>query len=152
MHSTPDCKQEFRELASLLAHELRNPLAVILGNASFLLTRTPSPESVEPLMDIRREGERALSIINAFLELDVTPPEPASLVAAAQNVRTDLLRWSPARQVNIQLSDGLPAAAVPQISLELVLKNLVTNANKYSPPKTPISIRAAEGDDMILVP
>jgi two-component system, OmpR family, sensor histidine kinase KdpD len=152
MRSTPGCQQEFRKLASLLAHELRNPLAVILGNASFLLGRTPAVESIEPLTEIRREGQRALGIINAFLELGVaTPPEPASLMAACQNVRSDLMRWSPHRQIDIRFSDELPAAAVPQVHLELVLQNLVSNADKYSPPEAPINIRASEENGLLLV-
>jgi signal transduction histidine kinase len=78
----PAMQERGNQLASLLAHELRNPLTVILGDANLLLATMPAAEIVEPLTDIRREGERVLAIVNAFLELDpMTPPEPASLHA-----------------------------------------------------------------------
>ena len=134
-------QQEFQELASLLGHELRNPLAVIIGNASFLLGRTPPAAATEPLMDIRREGERALAIINAFLEVDAAnSSELASLPAACRKIRGDFMRWSPGRRIDIQVSDELPAARAMQVQVEEVLQNLVSNADKYSPSGQPIRI------------
>jgi two-component system sensor histidine kinase KdpD len=144
-------QKEFQELASLLGHELRNPLAVIIGNASFLLGRTPTAAATEPLMDIRREGERALAIINAFLEVDAAPSEPASLPAACRKIRADLMRWSPGRRIDIQVSDELPAARAMQVQVEEVLQNLVSNADKYSPSGQPIRIAISASDEALVV-
>ena len=145
-------QQEFQELASLLGHELRNPLAVIIGNASFLLGRTPPAAATEPLMDIRREGERALAIINAFLEVDAaSPSELASLPAACRKIRGDFMRWSPGRRIDIQVSDELPAARAMQVQVEEVLQNLVSNADKYSPSGQPIRIAISASEEALLV-
>jgi two-component system sensor histidine kinase KdpD len=152
MRPTYDCQEEFRQRASLLAHDLRNPLAVILGNASILLRGTPAGTPVEPVLEIRREGQRALAMIDALLESDLAvPPGPASVIAGTESIRAELRRWSPDRQLDVQLDNPLPLAAVFPIQLEQVLQNLVSNADKYSPPETSITVSASTMDDALIV-
>jgi K+-sensing histidine kinase KdpD len=73
------------------------------------------------------------------------------LKAACENTCAELRRWNPDRRVEFQLGNGLPLAAVPQIQLEQVLRNLVSNADKYSPPQNSIRILASETEGMIRV-
>ena len=51
----------------------------------------------------------------------------------------------------MQVSDNLPPAAADQELVGIVIRQLVDNAVKYSPPGSPISIRAAQEADSIIV-
>jgi signal transduction histidine kinase len=53
------------------------------------------------------------------------------------------------RQVEIVVEPGTPASALDRRLMRLAIRQLLDNALKYSPPKTPVSIRIHNGDSMI---
>ena len=59
-----------RRFTADASHELRTPVTAITGHANYLLRRTkPSPEQIDSLTVIRREGERMAKLVNDLLEL-----------------------------------------------------------------------------------
>ena len=66
--------EELRQVASAIAHEVRNPLTVIRGQAD-LLGRIlgPQPAAEGPLDSIRRQVTRLDAVVGRFLELGRTP-------------------------------------------------------------------------------
>ncbi len=141
---------------SLVSHELRTPIAIVVGNAAMLLSRgsTLSEESREQaLEDIALEGQRLQGVIENLLVLTRTDTsqrvvfEPVSLrPLVAEQVQAQLRR-KPDRRIEMSCADELPFVSGEPALLAMVVENLLTNADKYSPPHTTteVSLRTDAG-------
>lgn len=136
------------QLSGSLAHELNQPLGIILSNAQaaqrMLTQESPDlPELREIIADIIGEDRRAGEVITrlrALLKRGETRLLPLALNDVIKEVvrllRSDLL----SRGVTIEtaLADGLPDVAGDQVQLQQVLLNLLINgcdAMAKNPPK-----------------
>jgi PAS domain S-box-containing protein len=136
------------EFLGLVSHELKTPITTIYGNAEVLERRgTTLPAEVQAgaILDIRVESERLHRIVDNLLvlarlergqQLDV---EPVLVRRVAQRIVADHKRRFPGRRVDLHASSVAPALAVPEY-IDQVLRNLLSNAEKYSPPDTSIDI------------
>lgn len=138
------------EMASSLAHEIRNPLASISGSLQ-MLRREPvaaNKERSDRLMDIvTKESERLSQIIEDFL--DYARPEQleaveTDLVALARET-TDLLEHSPELSddhelVVVAADDSVPAL-VDGARIKQVFWNLARNAVAAMPDGGCLTIR-----------
>jgi PAS domain S-box-containing protein len=126
------------ELSGALAHELNQPLAIILSNAQAaqrLLARDP-PDLAEVrdiLADIVAEDRRAGQVIlrlRALLKRGEPERRPLGLNEVVLEVvalmRSELIGRSVL--LSLQLADDLPRIWGDRIPLQQVLLNLVTNA------------------------
>jgi len=126
------------ELSGSLAHELNQPLAIILSNAQAaqrLLTQEP-PDLAEVrdiLGDIASEDRRAGDVIKrlrAILKRGEPKRSPLRLNEAIEDVlqlsRSDLL----GRGINLtrELPPHLPSVLADRIPIEQVILNLIVNA------------------------
>lgn len=142
-------------LVSLVSHELKTPLGHIRGFASTLLQRdvewAPSMRE-EFLRDIEREVERLDRLITDLLDMsrmqaglldafERRPVPPAVLVAAALKRVDAPLRD---REVVTDVSGDLPDVDADASAMTRVIANLLENAAKYSPPKSPVRVAAVE--------
>ncbi len=148
-------------LLTSISHDLRTPLASIIGSASSLAAHGEEldpPERGSLLRIIREEAER----LNRFIGnlLDMTRLESGSLaprlsladlsdlVGAALQRAQRILRD---HKIEIALEPGLPMLSLDVILIEQVLFNLLDNAAKYAPPGSTIAISAhREGDSVLL--
>jgi two-component system sensor histidine kinase KdpD len=139
-------RESFQAQSALLGHELRNPLAVILGNADYLLRTATQPDRRESLTDIHIGAERALMILDAFLRpSDAECAEPVSLQAACRQVRKQFSH----RPIHLEF-EGDPAPARGE-QVEQVLQNLISNADKYTPEGLPITISVSRSGQNLLI-
>jgi two-component system NtrC family sensor kinase len=122
------------QLIAGVAHELNNPLAVVLGYAQLLTKHPVDDETVNSnLQRIVHETERASKIVRDLL-LFARPCEPQmtvvdlnKLVANVFDIRQrDLERYSV--ELHQHLQPGLTNTKADPIQLEQVLNNLITNA------------------------
>lgn len=140
------------EMMSLVAHEIRNPLAVIQGFGTELSNRWEVMADELRLDSVRRMTERARylnTVVNNLmfmrkLESGEYPFVPAveeidPLMESLWDELKDLSRGHP---LEIEVPPGLPAVNIDMMRLRQVLTNLVVNAAKFSPPKEPIKITA----------
>ena len=123
------------QLSAGLAHEIRNPLAVIKGSAE-TLTRKLEPSNalaVELAAYITSEVNKLNSLVSRFLDfarpldLDLRPEElPALIDEALKSVRD---RFPEARvEVEREYAADLPQAPVDAAFCEQVFTNLAQNA------------------------
>jgi len=126
------------QLSSSLAHELNQPLGIILSNAQaaqhMLAADNPDiPELQEILADIVGEDLRAGEVITrlrALLQRGETRLLPVALNGVIEDVlhllRSDLV----ARGVTVRttLAEGLPDVAGDKVQLQQVVLNIITNA------------------------
>lgn len=125
------------ELSGSLAHELNQPLAIILSNAQaaqrMLDQTSPDMEEVgEILTDIIREDRRAGEVIKrlrVLMKRGETETIPLSLnevvAEVIQLTNADLI----GRGVTVirNLSDGLPSVLGDRVQLQQVILNLILN-------------------------
>ena len=126
------------ELSGALAHELNQPLAIIMSNAEAaqLLLERPSPDLDEIraiLKDIVDADARAGEVIRrlrGMLKRSAPQRQPLSLNGLLQEVlqfmRTDLVRRGIA--VETSFADGLQHVSADRVPIEQVLINVITNA------------------------
>jgi K+-sensing histidine kinase KdpD len=131
-----------RELARLMAHDLRNPVASILANLNFLELALPhdSSDALDAIADIRAAAEILLRVIDnqvtiATLEAGNTPVEPHP-VAVADAVQAAFDRIAPAvRAAGVDLSLELRAGTAAILGdgalLEQLVENLLGNAGQH---------------------
>jgi len=128
-----------RDMTADIAHELRNPLAVLQARIEGILDGIypPSPENLELILDQNRvltrlvEDLRTLALADAGqLSLDRVPCDLGSLIGRSlDNFRAQ------AQETNVRLlseSHPLTVLADP-IRLEQVLGNLLSNALRHAP-------------------
>jgi two-component system sensor histidine kinase KdpD len=108
------------------------------------------------LRDIEEEARNLQKIVDQLLDVSRLQSAHLALDRNVTDIRTlvrktvDLLaaRASP-RRLSCTLPEAELPAAVDARRIEQVLRNLLDNALKYTPPGTPISVRAsAEGDTL----
>jgi two-component system sensor histidine kinase KdpD len=148
-------------LLTSLSHDLKTPLASIMGSVTSLREYRDllnAPEREELVETIQEEAER-LSRFVANL-LDMTKIESGTieldrqLVDAGEMVGAALQRVSSmtaAHRVEVDLEAGLPMLKLDVMLFEQVLVNLLDNAAKYAPPGSEILIRARRAPSTISI-
>jgi signal transduction histidine kinase len=123
------------QLSAGLAHELRNPLAIIKGSSEMLTKRNPSGDGLtaELAENISGEVNRLNTLITRFLnfarpsELHLRPEPLAPLIDRALKRVHD--QWPDARVVvERHYHDGLPPIPLDADLCEQVFTNLFLNA------------------------
>lgn len=137
-------------LLSSVSHDLRTPLAAITGAATSLLddrARLPEPTRRELAETIADEARRLNRLISDLLEM-------TRLESGAMRVRKEwhsleevvgaalggLETQLGDRPVSVDLAPDLPLIPLDDVLFEQVVRNLVENADKYSPKGLPIEL------------
>jgi two-component system sensor histidine kinase KdpD len=148
-------------LLTSISHDLKTPLASVLGAASTLrdLSRgLGESEKRDLLATVIDESER----LNRFIAnlLDMTKLESGAIVPntaphdIGEIVGSALRRASKIlvrHKVSLELAADLPMLELDAVLFEQVLFNLLDNAAKYAPPDTTISIRSLREKHSILL-
>src|SRR5712672_3209669 len=146
-------------LLTSISHDLKTPLASVLGAASTMrdlasgLTDTEKRDLLATVID---ESER----LNRFIAnlLDMTKLESGAIVPntarhdIGEIVGSVLRRASKIlahHQVSLELAADLPMLELDAVLFEQVLFNLLDNAAKYAPHDTTISIRSLRERDWV---
>lgn len=135
------------EFLGVLAHELRTPLTVLYGGTRLLAARYEQLEEadrrelVESLAD---ESSRMKSLIESLFMLVNPDPDleltETSLDGQVRFVAAEFLRIVPARDLHLELPEGDVGVIVEVALFQRVLLNLLGNAHKYSPARSPIDL------------
>ncbi len=136
----------------VISHELRTPITTIYGLSKILRHRhdTMSTEArADAIADIEAEADRLHRLTEDLLVLSRAEggqveliPEPillSHIITAAVAAEQD--RW-PTRHFVVDVPVGLPPVAGEKTYAEQVVRNLLTNAAKYGPPGSTVTVRA----------
>jgi len=148
-------------LLAAISHDLRTPLASIVGASSTLLERGGRIEDRargELARTIHDEAQRMTGIIDNVLDMARLQAGAASLARQwhplEEIVGATLRRLAPtlaAHRVETHLPANLPLVNVDGVLIGQVFANLLENAAKYTPPGTTISISAEVGREEVIV-
>jgi K+-sensing histidine kinase KdpD len=148
------------EFLGVMSHELRTPITAIYGGARVLRSRAErlDEESKGRLMeDIEQESERLFRMVENLLVLSrlelgqEVATEPVLVQRLLAKLTASFKQRRSGRPVTLSAPDDLkPAAAEPHY-LEQIIRNLLSNADKYSPPESPIDVKVEDGDGVIEV-
>jgi PAS domain S-box-containing protein len=149
------------EVLGVVAHDLRNPAATIIMQATAMKRRGPEPERRNPkaVDSILRTARRMNRLIGDLL--DVTLIEAGQLGVQRARLPTRqlildavevqrALAASGAIDVSLQLADDLPDVWGDQHRLTQVLENLISNAIKFTPVEGRMTIGCASRDSEVL--
>jgi len=148
-------------LFSAISHDLRTPLAAIMGASSTLIDGGESLSHAmrqELASSIFDESERLNRLVGNLLEM--TRLEAGALAIRKEWYPLDEIIGSVLRRMKRQLADrtvdihlppNLPLVPLDQLLIEQVLVNLIENAVKYTPRDSPIEISAAPQDGAVMV-
>jgi two-component system sensor histidine kinase KdpD len=135
-------------LLTSISHDLRTPLASILGSATSLTTQDEATR-LELIRNIQDEAERLNRFIGNLLDmtrletgplrLDSGPVELSDAIHSALHRTRKILAD---HRTQVSLEPGLPMLDVDAVLFEQVLFNLLDNAGKYAPPGALIAIKA----------
>ncbi|WP_300109426.1 transporter substrate-binding domain-containing protein [Rhodoferax sp.] len=139
---------EQRHFISMLAHEVRSPVAVIDATAQLLAVKLSDENAAHPLVARIRRGTLRLS---NFFDNCLTQDRVASKNFALQKDDIDvaeLAAWamdnaelmSDQHAFYLALAPNLPSLRGDQTLLRILLTNLLSNAVKYSPAGTRIDL------------
>lgn len=145
-----------------VAHELNNPLSVVVGQATLLMEGSPEPKVVTRAEKIYKAADRCSRIVKSFLALARRkPPErkPMDINSIIHN-SLELLGYQLRTgniEIVLELEDKLPDVAGDADQMTQVFTNLVLNATQALigwPKERRITIRSIndkEGHVVIMV-
>ena len=139
-------------LLSAISHDLRTPLATIVGSASALAEddgHLKPADKLELSRAIVDEAERMSNLVNNILDmakldsgiLDLNK-QWHPLEEIIGTVLTRLQKQLSGRPVKVKLPSGIPMVLVDAVMIEQVLINLLENAIRYTPTQTTLEINA----------
>lgn len=148
-------------LLSAISHDLRTPLATIVGAASSLVEQDAplsAADQRELSLTIYEEALRMSDLCNNILDMARLDAGPITLnrqwYPLAEIIGSALHKLHKRladRTIKTQLPDGLCWVHLDAALIEQVLVNLLENACKYTPAGSPIDISAKHTDNMLKV-
>lgn len=141
---------------STVSHELHTPLTMIQGFSELLLTRTLTQEkSHEALRQINSAATRLSRLIEDLLSVSRIESGRLTVrsapVGLAEVVREVVAGFPTERDIEVDLEPDLPPLMADRDMMVQILTNLLSNALKYSPPQSAVSVQARRKDATVEV-
>lgn len=142
------------DMISLMSHELRTPLTSINGFAELLTADDTLPEQAKEFVTIiANESQRLSRMINTFLAVTKLQRQdrqevlkiPLRLDEVVKETVASLQTVAKKRRIRLveQPTQRLPPVAADKSMITQAIKNLVSNAIKYSPERTTVTVSTA---------
>lgn len=134
-------RQEQAAFLTMLAHELKTPLAVVrMVLGARMATSAMKAEAERSIRDMNNIIQRCMQV-----EKLVDHPAESSLrVCHLQEELTDLVASTPQSSRLVWQAAALPPIRTDPFLLRLIIANLIDNAGKYSPDDSPIDLVLTE--------
>jgi len=165
-----ELREAYRELAeidhlksefiNIVAHELRTPLALVLGYLNILEEHVTGDEGEEYLQIITQNAMRLRTIVDDMMDLRYLERKEATLslstVPLKEVIETAVMAFAPLaedkhQQLSTDVPDDLAQIQADRHKLELILGNLLSNAIKFTPENGAVSVSARrDGEDVLI--
>lgn len=123
------------EVLAGVAHELNNPLSIVVGNAHILLEEDTDPATHKRVEKLSEAAERCVRIVRTFLSLARERPLSFTEISASVLIGRAIAAFrdgQPDTTLNVfsEIVPGLPLLLVDEVQIVQVLTNLMTNAHQ----------------------
>ncbi|HET8900894.1 MAG TPA: ATP-binding protein, partial [Holophagaceae bacterium] len=157
LHALNEQKDQY---LGLVVHDLRNPLNTILLTAENIAEESREPEVKSLAGQVARTAEEMGGLIGRFL--DIAAIDAGMVQARLESFPLEILAREAAAaaepqaaakdiRFHCEIRDPLPPAQVDPAFAREILANLLSNALKFSPPGTAVTLRLeAEGGAVLL--
>ncbi|HET7793213.1 MAG TPA: PAS domain S-box protein [Rhizobacter sp.] len=143
--------EKLSAMGSLLAgvaHELNNPLAIVMGRASLLEEKCDDPDLKLDVQRIREAAERCGRIVRTFLNMARSKPATRENVSLNDLTRAaaEMLNYSYRShgvEMKLQLLDDLPSVKADGDQVGQIVLNLLVNAQQ--------ALAGTEGERRVLI-
>ncbi len=150
------------DFISLVSHEFRSPVTVIMGMSSTLLRKEMPllPIARSGLKDILAQAKRLNRLVDNLLM--ITRSRAGNLEVTPEHVRVDKIGAKVIKEIQgqgqcrgctfaIDFPRDFPPAFADPLKLELVLRNLLENAVKFSPNGGTIRFWGRQEDSLVVI-
>jgi signal transduction histidine kinase len=145
----------------VVSHELRTPITTIYGLSKMLRQRGDRLDPdvrTRAIEDVEAEADRLHRLVEDLLVLSRAERgaveiegEPIGITRLLRRVlEAERIRLGN-RTVELEIDGHLPLVLGEETYVEQVVRNLVTNAAKYSDPPAPIRVVASEADGEVTI-
>lgn len=145
-----------RRFTADAAHELRTPISVLKVQVHNLLTEMDTPTPA--VQQLRQGVDRMGHLVEQILDLNRTAPDrfaaqllPVDIYEICQKTISELYPVINAKQQEVSLQGEKAMIRGDQFALEILLKNLVQNASKYTPERGKIEVSVSQNERVELV-
>ena len=154
--------QEQREdLVRAVSHDLRNPLAAVLGQAQRLLRLLdragltgPERRSAEAIVTSTRRMDAMIQDLVDSVRMEAGQltlrRQAVDLPRFVQDLLARQAETIETRRVRVEPVEGLPAVLADPDRLERILLNLLSTGLKFSPPETEVTVSFARRDGEVV--
>lgn len=137
------------EIVSLISHDLRSPLSVVIGYLDLLRRPLAEEDREKAIESAKRSAARMADLLEDLLSATraeelLAPSElvPIPLADLAEDVVGSIAPTHAERDLQFE-AHCAPVVLGEEKRLRQVLVNLITNAFKYAPDTSPISVRVS---------
>ena len=145
-------------LLTSISHDLRTPLASILGSATSLSEAMDASTRLDLIHNIQDEAERLNRFIGNLLDMTRLKSGPLRLrtgaIELSDAIGSALRRASKIlaeHRTQVVLQPNLPMLDLDEVLFEQVLFNLLDNASKYAPAGSLVTIKARQDGGNVVV-
>ena len=147
-------------LLAALSHDLRTPLAALVGTAEMLAVSQPrlTAQQLELATSLSEKSHRMADMVTNLLDM-------ARIQSGEVRLRLDWQSMEEIiggavkhaqgalgqRRLSVQIDPGVSLVECDAVLIERVLANLLENAGKYTPAQTPVEILVRAADAELLV-
>jgi PAS domain S-box-containing protein len=150
------------DVLRVVAHDLRNPLSIVVLQSSALRRRAPEPERRDerPIDDIHRAAIRMKRLIEDLLDATLIEARQLALKRARLSthqlllhtlVAQNALAASASLELRIDVDGELPDICGDEHRLLQVFENLIGNAIRFTPPGGRITVAATTCERDVLL-
>jgi len=147
-------------LLAALSHDLRTPLAALVGAAELLAVSQPrlSDPQLELAIGLGEKSRRMADMVTNLLDMARIQSGEVRLRLDWQSIE-ELIGGAVKhaqgalgqRRLSVQIDPGVSLVECDAVLIERVLANLLENAGKYTPAQTPVEILVRAADDELLI-
>ena len=150
------------EFLSMVSHELRSPLTSVLGYAQLLqreaLKGKPPQDLESRLAVIVDQAKRMNALVEDLLEASRAEvgrlsmkKQAIDLPAIIRSTVGQMATLAPHHRFRLELPEGVPPLRADPGRIEQVLRNLLSNATKFSPSGSQVTVRLAVEEGRVVV-
>ncbi len=146
--------EELESFAHIVAHDLKSPIAGIMGSAEILKTEFKeklNEEEYQFFEHITTSGNKMVRLINELLQFALAgkvefSKEKVSINKMIGEIEEDIKFLLEERNASLAVKGKLPDLICDPVQLSQVWRNLITNSIKYNDKKAP-SVEAGYFED-----